>query len=524
MVGLPLLDVAQDPPRGPDLLSRLGLRRFARWRHARLALQLPLLALAVFVVIDGLTGRPLAPRNVATTAVWLHYRGLVVLALLVVGNLFCAACPLMLTRGPARWVQRWRGTTWRWPAPLRSKVLVLALTVAFFYAYEALALWSSPWLTAWLVVGYFGSAWVIDALFPAGTFCRYVCPLGNFNFVLASVAPTQIATVEPAVCDRCAHKPCLHGRVTDAAEHESRWRDASGALIGAQDGPRRAAFVPLAEIVAPNGRGRFPGCETGLFVPQIASNMDCTLCLNCVRACPYDNVALRWRAPWREVVRDGWRHRGRRWALLLGVLVAWWGLLNAFAMVPPFFAAAELVATGLGTRAEWLILAVLFAAATAAGLALTLGAAWLADAAGHGRRADVWTAFDRWGYVVVVLGVGFWVAHYLFHFLTGALAIVPVFQHFFAYRGWSIDPAWRLAQLVPTRWLFPIGAGAVSLAAALALITTVRIALRDFGTRGLAAMWVMGLFVVAVAVLQVLLLGLPMEMRGTLLGPLPGAP
>ena len=524
MVGLPMVDAAHDPPRGPDLLTRLRLRRFARWRYARLALQLPVLVLAAFVVVDGLTGRPLAPRNVATTAVWLHYRGLVVLALLVAGNLFCAACPLMLTRGPARLVKRWWGRELRWPAWLRSKALVAALMLAFFYAYEAFSLWSSPWLTAWLALGYFGAAWAIDAVFPAGTFCRYACPLGNFNFALAAVAPTQIATVDPAVCERCAHKPCLHGRISDEADREERWRDASGALRDAIDGPRRAAFVPLAAITAPNGAGRFPGCETGLFVPQLASNMDCTLCLNCVRACPYDNVAWRLRAPWREVVRDGWRHRGRRWALLLGVLLAWWGLLNAFAMVPPFFATAQAVAAALHTRAEWLVLALLYLGATAAGLAATATVAWLADLAGRGRAGAIGPAFDRWAYVVVVLGVGFWVAHYLFHFLTGALAIVPVFQHFFEYRGLAVDPNWRLAQLVPTRWLFPIGAGAVSLAAALALVVTVRVALRDFGARGLAAMWVVGPFVVAVAVLQVLLLGLPMEMRGTLLGPLVGAP
>jgi ferredoxin len=142
---------------------------------------------------------------------------------------------------------------------------------------------------------------------------------------------------------RCAHKPCLHGRISDAPARGSVARRRR-RLRDAVDGPRRAAFVPLEEVVAPNGAGRFPGCETGLFVPQLASNMDCTLCLNCVRACPYDNVALRLRAPWREVVRDGWRHRGRRWALLLGVLLAWWGLLNAFAMVPPFFATAEAIA------------------------------------------------------------------------------------------------------------------------------------------------------------------------------------
>jgi ferredoxin len=519
MLELPTADVARDPPRGPDLLTRLGIRRFVRWRYARLAIQLPILLLALFVVVDGLTGRQLAPRNVATTAVWLHYRGLLVLGLLVVGNLFCAACPLMLTRGPTRWIKRLTGRTWRWPGWLRSKALAVLLIFAFFYAYEAFALWSSPWLTAWLVLGYFGAAWAVDALFPAGTFCRYVCPLGNFNFALASVSPTQIATVDPDVCDTCAHKPCLHGRISDASANEAAWRTADGGLRGAVDGSRRAGFVPLESVVAANGVGRFPGCETGLFVPQLASNMDCTLCLNCVRACPYDNVALRLRTPWREAVRDGWRHRGRRWALLLGTMLAWWGLMNAFAMVPPFFAIADAVANALGTRSAPLVLGVLYLGVSVLGLGVTLGASWLADLAGGARRGP-WAAFDRWGYVWVVLAFGFWSAHYLFHFLTGALAIVPTFQHFFEYRGFAVDTNWRLAQLVPSRWLFPIGAGVASAAAAVALVVTARVALRDFGRRGVVAMWAMGLAVLLVTVAQVLLLGLPMEMRGTLLGPL----
>ena len=43
-------------PKGFDLLRLPGLRRFFRWRYARLTLQLPLLLLAVFAVFDGLTG------------------------------------------------------------------------------------------------------------------------------------------------------------------------------------------------------------------------------------------------------------------------------------------------------------------------------------------------------------------------------------------------------------------------------------------------------------------------------------
>lgn len=518
---LPLAAPPASLRRGTDVLRWPPLRRFLRWRYARLIFQLPIALLALMVVIDGFTGVQLAPRNLATTSVWLHYRGLVVLGLLIVGNLFCAACPLMLTRGPARWSKRWLKHTWRWPPALRSKVLVWGLMLLYFYAYEAFNLWASPWLTAWLVVGYFGSAFVIDTLFPAGTFCRYVCPLGNFNFVLASASPTMVATIEPDVCLSCKHKPCLHGRISDHAGNESAWRDAHGDLRDAHDGARQANFIARHEVVHDNGSGRFPGCETGLFVPAIRSNLDCTLCGNCLRACPYDNVTLRLRPISHEGVVGAWRGRGMRSALLLGISLSVWGMLNAFAMVPPYFALADTIASALHIRAEWLLLVILFLTSTALGLGFALITARVADRLA-GATSSTWVAIERWGMVWVTLGVGFWAAHYLYHFLTGALAIVPVFQHFFAFRGLTIDPNWRFAQLVPSRWLFPIGASLVSLATLVALWQVGRIALRDFGARGLPAAWWLGLLVVAVSVLQVLLLGLPMEMRGTLLGPLPG--
>lgn len=519
MIELPRAPTARRPAHhiGFDLLRLPGLRRFARWRYARLALQLPLLLLALFVIVDGLTGRQLAPRNVATTSVWLHYRGFVVLGLAFLGNAFCAACPLMLTRGPSRALKRLLGREWRWPRALRSKAVVIVLLLAFVYAYEAFALWSSPWLTAWLVIGYFLAALTVDVLFPAGTFCKYVCPLGTFNYALSHTSPTQIAAVDPAVCDRCRDKPCLHGRVSDDASARQRW-EAQGLPV---EGARRSAFVPLSEVTHANGRGRFPGCETDLFVPAIDSTMDCTLCLNCVRACPYDNVALRLRAPWREALSGAWQRRGFVSVALLAVVLLWTGVMNALAMIPPFFAAADVLSAALATRQEWLILALLFAAVVGAGAALTLGAFALGSLAGGVREGPV-ALLRRWGSVAMVLAVGFWTAHYLFHFLTGALTIVPVFQHFFEYRGFAVDTNWRLAQLVPTRWLFFVGAGIASLYGVLAMALAGARALRDFGAqRGVLAMWPVGLFALAVTVLQVVILAQPMEMRGTLLGPLP---
>ena len=490
-------------PQGFNLLRLPGLRRFLRWRYARLTFQLPLLLLAVFVVIDGFTGDQLAPRNVATTSIWLHYRGLVVVALALVGNAFCAACPLLLTRGLTRRLERFLPRKLAWPRVLKNKFLVIALLLGFFLSYEVFDLWASPWLTAWLVVGYFAGVLLIDTLFPAGTFCRYVCPLGNFNFAFATASPTQIAAVDPDVCSSCRDKPCLHGR-----ESYVELTQAKG----------EAAFIPLSEIQHANGQGFFPGCETDLMVPTITSNMDCTFCMNCVRACPYDNVALTTRVPGLEWTRAPWAKRGGLAVILLGVLLTFWGLLNAVAMIGPYYRGAEWLATTLGTRSEALLLVVIFGAVTLLGLALTTAMGLLADRLG-GVKSTPKAALLRWGYVLLPLGFGFWAAHYLFHFLTGALSIVPVLQHFLEFRGFAVDPNWRLARLVPTRWLFPIGAGFVSVYSLLAVWVAFRIALRDFGRRGVLALWPPLIFILVFAAFSVWVLSQPMEMRGTLFGP-----
>lgn len=495
-------------PRRFDILALPGLRRFFRWRYARLVFQLPLLLLAVFVVIDGLTGEQLAPRNIATTSLWLHYRGLVIVALAVIGNAFCGACPLMLTRGLTRRLERFLPHKLAWPRALKNKYLVLTLLLLFFYAYETFDLWASPWLTAWIVIWYFVAALATDTLFPAGTFCRFVCPLGNFNFTFASASPTQIAAVDPEVCSSCVHKPCLHGRETYSAEAQGRGE---------------AAFIPLSEITHPNGQGYFPGCETELFVPTIVSNMDCTGCMNCVRACPFDNVALSVRAPGLEWGREPWSRRGRLPVMLMGILLTFWGLLNAIAMIGPYYAAAEWLSGALGTRNEALLLALIFGGVTLAGLSLTALMCILADRLGGvGGRLDwraVQKALMRWGYVLLPLGFGFWAAHYLFHFLTGALSIVPVFIHFFEFWGFAVDPNWRLSRIVPTHLLFPIGAAFVSVYSLLAVILAFRIGLRDFGKRGVLAFWPPLLFILLFAAFALLVLSQPMQMRGTIFGP-----
>ena len=166
------------------------MSRFLKWRHSRTVLQIPLLLISVIMILQGLFGPTLAPKNLATVLSWVHFRGALVLVLLCAGNFFCLACPFMLVRNAVR---RFFKPWMNWPRVLRNKWASIALFVGILFVYELFGLWNSPWWTAWLIVGYFVAALVIDGVFKHATFCKFVCPIGQFNFVASTVSPLPSA-------------------------------------------------------------------------------------------------------------------------------------------------------------------------------------------------------------------------------------------------------------------------------------------------------------------------------------------
>src|SRR3954468_1823732 len=85
-----------------DLLDAPVVGPFLRWRHARTFARAVLLVAALGMVAHGLFGPSLAPKNLATTLSWVHFRGVLILVLLCAGNFFCFSCPFMLVRDGAR--------------------------------------------------------------------------------------------------------------------------------------------------------------------------------------------------------------------------------------------------------------------------------------------------------------------------------------------------------------------------------------------------------------------------------------
>jgi len=462
------------PPANLDLLHLPVLGRLLRWRWGRLVFQLFFLAVAALVIYDGLTGPQLAPENSATVLAWVHYRGFIILALLLAGNLFCFGCPFTLPRTLARRLSLSGG---RWPRPLRNKWVSIAGLFLIFWLYEWLDLWASPWLTAWVAIGYFVGSFVLEALFAESPFCKYVCPLGAFNFVYSTASPLQIRPREAGVCKTCVGKECI------------------------------------------NGSASVPGCGTELFVPTIQSNMDCTFCLDCARACPYDNVALSPRAPLEELTHDHWP---ARWDLaFLVVGLTFFGIANAFGMVSPVYALHTWMAEALGLKSDAVRLLLIFGTLNIAVPALVVfGGARLSQVlSGRSSRPPLQLA-GRYAPAFVPMGFGIWLAHYGFHFSIAGLAIVPVMQSFLLDHGilWlGLHPDWGMSRVLPQEWIFPLQVGAVLAGFFVALYVLLRRAIRPGTTpaEGFREMLPWALVLLVITIVSLSIFNLPMEMRGT---------
>ncbi|MCH2139296.1 MAG: cytochrome c oxidase assembly protein, partial [Phycisphaerales bacterium] len=476
---LPLLGGTGQPSRG-DLFATPVIGGMLRSAKARRCVQIVLLLLAVAIVIDGLRGPRTSAMNLAGVLPWTHWRGFVVLGLLLAGNLFCWSCPFMVPRDLAK---RLRLDRLSWPHWLRTKWLAVALLVVFLWAYETLALWDSPWWTAWIIIGYFIAATVIDAFFKGASFCKWVCPIGQFHFVQSLCAPRSLQVRDETVCTACDTHDCINGNATSR------------------------------------------GCGTGLFLPAKRGGMDCTWCMDCVQACPHDNIALQSRTTASDLRFTRWRGGvGRLFdrpdALALMAVLLAGAFVNAAGMTGPVLAWEDALTArwGLQTTMVPSTIVVIAGIVVVPAIALpVLGGlgTWMG-----GRRVPLRIGTGRLIAGLLPLGFAMWFVHMLFHLVTAFGSAVPA-----AHRALNAldvttgTPNWLLGCcLALPDWLVPLELLMLNAGVLVSIIVLHALAgpLTRHGRRGLTfglwsctalAIWAAGVWIV----LQ------PMQMRGTLL-------
>jgi polyferredoxin len=243
--------------QGLDSSGRLNLYRI-RWLRPLIESRWPqfiLRALAlsgfVFAIVVGLFGSLVGSHNFAIIFVWIAWWSAFKLVFIPFGGRsWCSVCPIPL---PGEWLQQGGilrkgggfGLNLRWPKRLKGSWLQ-ASTFLLIGLFSALTL-TDPRVTGWVFLGLFVLAIGSSFIFEKRAFCSYLCPIGGISSIYARPAPVELRVIDTEICARHGDKSC------------------------------------------------YKACPWGLYPVAFRDNAACGLCMECLRACPKDNLALNLR-------------------------------------------------------------------------------------------------------------------------------------------------------------------------------------------------------------------------------------
>jgi ferredoxin len=361
-----------------ELTRNPFIKNAIKSRYPQLAVFIVMLVGYIFAILAGLIGTPVGSHNFSIVFVWIGWWAVLILvAVPFFGRGWCAVCPIPL---PGEWLQRGAVLS---PPDKRPKWLNLRVPKMFRniwlqnISFLLLALFSSVLLTTPNITGIVLTVMLFAAIglstiFERRAFCRYLCPVGGFIGLYSQTAPIELRIKDKQVCVKCEGKPCYNG-------------SAAGY-----------------------------GCPWDVFPGGLTKNTYCGLCMECIRTCPHDNIAINLRPFSADLAKPSTRMDEAFKAFIMlgsamiyaGVLLGPWGTLKD-------------AAYGVGTGA-WFIYAVVFLAIIFGILPgfFSLGLLKTKSAISFKQR------FASLSTALIPLGLMFWVAFSLSFVLTNAAYIL----------------------------------------------------------------------------------------------------
>ncbi len=356
-----------------------------------------LVALGGFVVaiVSGVFGTPVGSRNFSIIFVWIAWWAILILvAVPFFGRGWCSICPIPV---PGEWLQRGAilkpggkgiGLGLRWPNRLRNIWLQNAgfLLIALF----SITVLTQPLISAVVLAAFLFLAIGASLVFERRAFCRYLCPVGGFIGLYSQLAPMEVRVRDTAICAAHTEKTCYTG----------------------------------------NSDGY--GCPWQVFPGGLVKNTYCGTCMECLRTCPHDNVAIRLRPFGADLdqIRGQSLDEVYKAFIMLGS-----AMLYSAMMLGPW-GALKMAANATGSL-PWLIYALVFVLFV---LGILPGLFWLAVWLGRrlsGIQLPLRRAFIRFGYAMVPLGLSAWIAFSLSFVFANASYIWPVLSDPMGW-GWNL--------------------------------------------------------------------------------------
>jgi hypothetical protein len=361
-----------------ELTRNLFIKNTLKSRYPQLAVFVIMLVGYIFAILAGLVGTPVGSHNFSIVFVWIAWWAILILvAVPFFGRGWCAVCPIPL---PGEWLQRGavlappdKKPKWlnrRWPRAFRNIWLqnISFLLLALFSS----VLLTTPYITSIVLAAMLFAAIGLSMVFERRSFCRYLCPVGGFIGIYSQTAPIELRIKDKQVCASCVGKPCY------------------------------------------NGSSAGYGCPWDVFPGGLTKNTYCGLCMECIRTCPHDNIAVNARPFSADLAKPTSRIDEAFKAFIMlgaamiyaGVLLGPWGLLKD-------------AAYNVGSSA-WFLYAFLFLAM----IFLVLPGLFTLGLLPSKSAVPLKHRFAAFSTILIPLGLMFWVAFSLSFVLTNASYIL----------------------------------------------------------------------------------------------------
>ncbi len=377
-----------------NILGFGGVKKLVKKPWFPLSMQgVSIFALAL-VIYAGLCGSQ--RTNIAPVITWTIWWALLVFFVLGFGKLFCAVCPwegvaALVTSLSFRSRKKVLGYERPWPKRFRNIYPALFLFILLTWFELGYGVTRSPKMTAIMAGVYLAVAVVFALVFERRAFCRYVCLVGRVQGIYALFSPVELRPESSDICRSCQTKDCYKGNETAT------------------------------------------GCPTGLFPGALNENSYCTLCTECVRACPHDNLAINARPPAADLmtkIRFRWDE-----AVMCIVLLAL-TVFHGLTMTPSWNRMTDLLRVNLdlGLKPVFSMLMVLMIAAP---VVIFVVAAYVAQRSTRVKTVTTGKLFKAFAYSVIPVALFYHLAHNSMHFFMEAQNIIPLLSDPLG-RGWDL--------------------------------------------------------------------------------------
>ena len=366
-----------------------------RHRWPQLIMRVIALAGFVFAILSGFIGTPVGNHNFSIVFVWIVWWALLMLILVpLAGRGWCAVCPIPM---PGEWLQngallkpRGKGFSLnrKWPPRFRN-IWLQNIAFTLLALFSAVVL-TQPSVTSMVLLLFLIVALVTSLIFERRAFCRYLCPVGGFIGLYSQAAPVEVRVKDPAVCAVHTEKSCY---------------------TGSKDGY---------------------GCPWLIYPGTLTKNINCGLCMECLRTCTQDNVAFNLRSFGADLKQSASRKFDEAFKAFIMLGAA---LIYSAVMLGPW-GALKSAAYAIGT-VEWLVyalalLGLIYVVLPGAFLiAVTLGRT-LAKS-----KAPLKKSFAAFASALIPLGLMAWIAFSLSFVFASLSYVWPVLSDPLG-AGWNL--------------------------------------------------------------------------------------